>query len=461
MGENKAEGSATSLVEGPALPITGHKLNGQNYPQWVRSVKIFLQGKGKEGYITGDSKSPKKGDPNLNKWKLENSLVMSWLLNTMTNEIGENFMYYDTAKEMWDAVKETYSNVDNTSAVFEIKSILHDLRQSDFSVTKYFNTLSRHWQQLDMYEDVQWSCTEDKKKYKELVEKDRIYKFLLGLNTELDEVRGRILGTKPLKTIREVFSEVRREESRRKVMLGKSSAAPSIEGSAMAARGNQPRPSQKKNQPWCDHCKKLDHTKDTCWIIHGRPSEAKQTKNLDSRSNTVEGEQTYPIEVVESQLLGFELAESAPNAEPAKTAPAAEETAVANAEPAETAPATEETAPTEARGPATYFRKRRKGVESNTAPRQSHESNQAPENEFSLGNIVSNPEPIDDIDIPIALRKGVRSCTQHPIEKYVSYGKLSQGYRSFVAALDNTHIPRNVQEALQQPEWAAAVTEEV
>ncbi|KAJ1404398.1 gag-polypeptide of LTR copia-type [Sesbania bispinosa] len=412
-------------------------------------VKIFLQGKGKEGYITGDSKSPEKGDPNLNKWQLENSLVMSWLLNTMTNEIGENFMYYDTAKEMWDAVKETYSNVDNTSAVFEIKSILHDLRQGDFSVTEYFNTLSRHWQQLDIYEDVQWSCTEDKKKYKELVEKDRIYKFLLGLNTELDEVRGRILGTKPLKTIREVFSEVRREESRRKVMLGKSSAAPCIEGSAMAARGNQPRPSQKKNRPWCDHCKKLGHTKDTCWIIHGRPSEAKQTKNPDSRGNTAEvnsnpspfsKEQMEALQKILQQTISTaavaQKAESAPNAEPAETAPAAEETAVdtvetavANAEPAETAPAAEETAvdavetaPTEARertasqqnqGPATqgdncttYFRKRRKGVESSTAPRQSHESNQAPENEFSLGNIISNPEPIDDIDIPIALRKG-------------------------------------------------------
>lgn len=49
---------------------------------------------------------------------------MSWLLNTMTNEIGEKFIYYDTAKDMWNAVKETYSNVDNTFAIFEIKSIL-------------------------------------------------------------------------------------------------------------------------------------------------------------------------------------------------------------------------------------------------------------------------------------------------------------------------------------------------
>ena len=31
-----------------------------------------------------------------------------------------------------------------------------------------------------------------------------------------------------------------------------------------------------------------------------------------------------------------------------------------------------------------------------------------------------------DLDQPIALRKGVRSCTQHPINNHVSYGKLSQ-----------------------------------
>ncbi|KAI5410279.1 hypothetical protein KIW84_055684 [Lathyrus oleraceus] len=211
---------------------------------------------------------------------------MSWLLNTMTNEIGENFMFYDTAKEIWDAVKETYSNVDNTSVIFEIKSILHDLRQGESSVTEYFNILNKHWQQLDIYEEVTWCCTEDQKKYKELVEKDRIYKFLLGLNKDLDEVRGRILGTKPLLKIREAFSEVRREESRKKIMLGTPSSVPYSESSAMAARGNQPRPPQKKTRPWCEHCKRPGHTKETCWIIHGKPSETKFFKGKEGRGNT-------------------------------------------------------------------------------------------------------------------------------------------------------------------------------
>ncbi|KAJ1382416.1 Gag-polypeptide of LTR copia-type [Sesbania bispinosa] len=121
---DSAQKSATgipSLTETNILPITGYKLNGQNYIQWARSVRIFLQGKGKEDYITGNAKEPEKEDPTHQKWKLENSLVMSWLLT-----------------------KETYSNIDNTSAIFEIKSLLHDLRQGDSSVTEYYHSLTRH-----------------------------------------------------------------------------------------------------------------------------------------------------------------------------------------------------------------------------------------------------------------------------------------------------------------------------
>ncbi|KAI6670519.1 hypothetical protein NL676_005404 [Syzygium grande] len=102
--------------------------------------------------------------------------------------LGENFMYYQIAKEIWDALHETYSNKDNTLAIFEIKGILHDLRQGESSVTDYFNQLMRHWQQLDMLEDMMWSCPEDSKRYKQIQDQERIYKFLLGLNKELDEV---------------------------------------------------------------------------------------------------------------------------------------------------------------------------------------------------------------------------------------------------------------------------------
>ena len=36
-----------------------------------------------------------------------------------------------------------------------------------------------------------------------------------------------------------------------------------------------------------------------------------------------------------------------------------------------------------------------------------------------------------DLEIPIAHRKGIRSCTMHPISNYVSYQKLSPSFKAF------------------------------
>ena len=62
----------------------------------------------------------------------------------MMNEIGEKFLLYETAAEIWEATKEAYSHVENTSELFEIEYILHDQRQGDLTVTQYFNILNRY-----------------------------------------------------------------------------------------------------------------------------------------------------------------------------------------------------------------------------------------------------------------------------------------------------------------------------
>ncbi|GAV58382.1 UBN2_3 domain-containing protein [Cephalotus follicularis] len=237
---NPSNHQSVTPLENNLLTITGHKFNGSNYHQWSHSVMIFICGKDKEDYITRTTVPPEESSARYRTWKAENHMVVSWLSNSMTIEMGENFMYYQIAKEIWDATRETYSNKDNTSSIFEIKGILHDLSQGEMTITDYFNALTRYWQQLDMLEDIKWHCPEDTQQYNKILEKERIYKFLLGLNKELDEVRGRILSIKPLPSVREVFSVVRREESRRKVMLGLGTTIlTSTESSALAANRGQ------------------------------------------------------------------------------------------------------------------------------------------------------------------------------------------------------------------------------
>ncbi|RVW53418.1 hypothetical protein CK203_085002 [Vitis vinifera] len=237
--------------------ITGHKLNGHNYLQWSQSVLLFICGKGKNEYLTGEAVMPETTEPGFRKWKIENSMIMSWLINSMNNDIGENFLLFGTAKDIWDAAKETYSSSENTSELF---------------------------QQLDLFETHSWKCSDDAATYRQIVEQKRLFKFFLGLNRELDDVRGQIMGIKPLPSLREAFSEVRREESRKKVIMGsKEQPAPTLDASALAARSfnSSGGDRQKRDRPWCDYCKKLGHYKEACWKLHGKPADWKPKPRFD------------------------------------------------------------------------------------------------------------------------------------------------------------------------------------
>ncbi|GMP56667.1 hypothetical protein CsSME_00021073 [Camellia sinensis var. sinensis] len=270
-------------METSHLPITAHKLNGQNYLQWSQSILMFIRGKEKDDYITGASALPETTASTYKRWIAENNMVMSWLVNSMTTDIGENFLSCDTAKEIWDMAKETFSDKENTSEIIQLESSLHNLRQDNLTVTEYFNTLTRLWRQLDTFEVHNWQCVADGLLYKKIVEGKRVFKFLLGLNTNLDEIRGRIMGVKPLPSLREAFSEVRREESRKKLMIGSHQQLNMAESSALKTQFTpfDNRQKNKGGRPWCDHCRKPGHSRETCWKIHGKPADWKPRQPLE------------------------------------------------------------------------------------------------------------------------------------------------------------------------------------
>ncbi|GAA0153216.1 hypothetical protein LIER_11511 [Lithospermum erythrorhizon] len=81
------------------------------------------------------------------------------------------------------------------------------------------NFLKNMWHELDLYLEHDQICSACNIKFVKRKEKDRVFEFLQGLNNELDEARGRILATKPFLSTDEAFDEVRREETRRRVML--------------------------------------------------------------------------------------------------------------------------------------------------------------------------------------------------------------------------------------------------
>lgn len=54
----------------------------------------------------------------------------------------------------------------------------------------------------------------DRIQYRKKLESEKVFEFLVRLNRELDDVRGRILDCQPLLSRRELLSKVRRKEKR-------------------------------------------------------------------------------------------------------------------------------------------------------------------------------------------------------------------------------------------------------
>ncbi|KAI5427181.1 hypothetical protein KIW84_032559 [Lathyrus oleraceus] len=109
----------------------------------------------------------------------------------METGIGKSYMFLPSAKDVWEAVKETYSDIQNSSQIFGLKSKLLHAKQGDMNVTAYYNELLTLWQELDLCYDDNWRCTKDSFLFLKRQENDRVFMFLVGLNKDLDELKGK------------------------------------------------------------------------------------------------------------------------------------------------------------------------------------------------------------------------------------------------------------------------------
>ncbi|GAV92492.1 UBN2_3 domain-containing protein [Cephalotus follicularis] len=93
--------------------LTASLLNGRNYMPWARAVSVALGGRSKIGHIMGTVTPPAATDDKFEYWRSSDNQVMTWIFNSMEPEVYEIFAYSETAKELWDSVKEHYGNQNN------------------------------------------------------------------------------------------------------------------------------------------------------------------------------------------------------------------------------------------------------------------------------------------------------------------------------------------------------------
>ncbi|MFS8013529.1 putative RNA-directed DNA polymerase [Helianthus anomalus] len=230
-----------------SLTIVGIKLKGtENYRVWSSAMKLALEAKNKFGFIDGKCKKNYDDDVLSSQWDKCNSVVLSWLLNSVSEELY---------------------------------------------LGQVLNTM---WKQFDVVVQLPTCSCQAAKDYNDFSTLIKLMQFLMGLDDIYQPVRTNLLTREPLPTVKVVFSIVSREESHRNASIGTknqnvsfvSKGNPSFDQRKKEFRG--PNPNIK-----CTHCNKLGHTNDRCYELVGYPSGFKKKpggqvgKNFsNNKSNT-------------------------------------------------------------------------------------------------------------------------------------------------------------------------------
>ena len=159
----------------------------------------MLKGKGKISHLMGTR--PKSGDPRFEVWDEEDSMIMAWPWNSITPEISDTCMFLAMAKDIWDAIQQTYSKARDVAQVYEVKVKTIAANQGNKTITEYVNQLKTLWHELDHYRVIKTKCPEDAAIQKDFIEQDRVYDFLVGLNPEFDQVRIQILASRRFRAL--------------------------------------------------------------------------------------------------------------------------------------------------------------------------------------------------------------------------------------------------------------------
>ncbi|CAM8891122.1 unnamed protein product [Rhodiola kirilowii] len=278
-----SENVGVSLV---TQPLTG----AMDYIPWKRAMEMALGGKMKLEFVQGKIPKPTDDDYQKARWMKCNNVIHSWLINPVSKEISSSLIHSVDCMQAWSDLQMQFGS-SNILTLANIHKEIAELTQGDMTVASYFGKLRKLWgdeESLDEEEicNLGFACKSTQTMMKRKV-RNKIIKFLMGLNDVYIPVRTQILAMRPMPSLIEVYGNVITEESQRGFT---KTVAPEI--SAMFSNQNHEQSQFNQNnrssggnqqnrvskyganrgkRPSCTHCHMQGHTKDTCYKIHGFP----------------------------------------------------------------------------------------------------------------------------------------------------------------------------------------------
>ncbi|KAK9065740.1 hypothetical protein SSX86_015141 [Deinandra increscens subsp. villosa] len=276
----------------PGLLLVSKAFDGTGFASWKRSMTIALSAKNKLGFVNGDVAS---SSANNELWKRCNAMVISWILNVLSKEIGESVLYTQTAKNLWKELDDRYGQ-SNGIKFYQLQKELCEITQGNTDIATYFTKMKTIWDELISL-DTTPSCTcTALTQINKREEDQRLFQFLMGLNPAYDVVRGNILMMDPLPSLSKAYSLLIQHEKQKEVHVTSQLNSDAIAMNAYnQMRNSQSNVPNNKKTVICNHCKKPGHIAAKCYRIIGFPKDFKFTKSKQFAANVNDTAETDQI----------------------------------------------------------------------------------------------------------------------------------------------------------------------
>ncbi|KAL2251770.1 UNVERIFIED_CONTAM: hypothetical protein Sindi_2299300 [Sesamum indicum] len=191
-------------------------LTGNNFFAWSRAVKRALTTKLKLDFIDGTAVRPSGNTDEFKRWNRIDSMVTTWILNCMSKELAESFMYVSSTRELWLELEARFGE-SNSPMVYQLQREIGQVMQGNMSITEYYTKLKRLWDELTCLAPTpkcicaRCTCGVNKAMM-EMTASNQLIQFLVGLNTVYDQAKSQILLLEPLPSVTKAYSMLIRME---------------------------------------------------------------------------------------------------------------------------------------------------------------------------------------------------------------------------------------------------------
>ncbi|KAJ0888787.1 putative retrotransposon gag domain, retrotransposon Copia-like protein [Helianthus annuus] len=189
-----------------ALTIVSVKLKGtENYAVWSASMKLALEAKNKFGFINGKCEKSTEDAVLASQWDRCNSVVLTWLLNSVFEELFLGQVFSSLASEVWEDLKETYDKIDG-SVVYDLFKKINSISQNGSTVADYYNRLTTMWKQFDAMLQLPTCSCKAAKDYNDFTMLIKLMQFLMGLDDVYQPVRTNLLTRETFPSVKVAYS---------------------------------------------------------------------------------------------------------------------------------------------------------------------------------------------------------------------------------------------------------------